>query len=87
MAHQVLRVNINPRLKLMHIAIKTMPLVSLRDAEPPVSLVPRIIFLNMDSLFALSANSKEAMEVWQRRGHHFKNTSQGGRTYLYKCNV
>ena len=41
----------------------------------------------MDSLFALSANSKEAMEVWQRRGHHFKNIPQGGRTYLYKCNV
>ena len=85
MAHQVLRVNINPRLKLMHIAIKTMPLVSLRDAEPPVSLVPRIIFLNMDSLFALGANSKEAMEERQRRGHHFKNIPQGrggGHTYI-----
>ena len=27
-----------------------MPLVSLRDAEPPVSLVPRIIFLNLVAL-------------------------------------
>ena len=60
-----------------------MPLVSLRDAEPPVSLVPRIIFLNMDSLFALGANSKEAMEERQRRGHHFKNIPQGGgHTYI-----
>ena len=84
MAHQVLRVNINPRLKLMHIAIKTMPLVSLRDAEPPVSLVPRIIFLNMDSLFALSANSKEAMEVWQRRGHPFEHTAGGKDIPIYR---
>ena len=38
----------------------------------------------MDSLFALSANSKEAMEVWQRRGHHVKKTYRrgGGHTYI-----
>ena len=60
-----------------------MPLVSLRDAEPPVSLVPRIIFLNMDSLFALGANSKEAMEERQPRGHHFKNIPQGGGGHTY----
>ena len=63
-----------------------MPLVSLRDAEPPVSLVPRIIFLNMDSLFALSANSIEAMEERQRRGRPL-NIPQGGDIPIYKCNV
>ena len=43
----------------------------------------------MDSLFALGANSKEAMEERQRRGHHFKNIPQGGGgdIPIYKCNV
>ena len=64
-----------------------MPLVSLRDAEPPVSLVPRIIFLNMDSLFALGANSKRQWRRGSPGDTILKTYRRGGDIPIYKCNV